>query len=87
MTEARKIYWKAWLKAAAIRALRTFAQALAASLAMATTIYDAPWGVALGTAALAALLSILTSLTGLPEVQGDAPELFEDGEVHEDGDR
>ena len=87
MTEARKAYWKTWLKAAAIRALRTFAQALAASLAMATTIYDAPWGVALGTAGLAAFLSVLTSLTGLPEVPGDDPELFEDEEVIVDGDR
>lgn len=87
MTEARKIYWRSWLKAALIRAIRTFAQTLAATLAMATTIYDAPWAIAFGTAGLAAFLSLLTSLTGLPEVPGDDPQLFEGEEVVDDGDR
>lgn len=80
-------YWKRWAKAALIRAIKTFAQALAASLATCTTIMDAPWTVALGTAALAAVLSMLTSLSGLPEVAEPTPGLFEDGEVIEDGDR
>lgn len=78
-------YWTQWAKAAGIRALKTFAQTLAATLATCTTILDAPWTVALGTAALAAVLSLLTSIGGLPEVP-DVPrvELVEDGEVIED---
>lgn len=78
-------YWAAWLKAALIRAVKTFAQALAASLATCTTILDAPWTVALGTAGLAAFLSILTSLGGLPEVpEVRQLELFSEDEVVND---
>ena len=61
--------WKTWLKAAAIRAVKTFAQALVAYIGVAAAISDVDWLRALSVAALAAILSILTSLAGLPEVE------------------
>lgn len=62
------IFTKNWWKAACIRALRTFAQAAAAMIPAAVTITQVDWKAVIGTAALAALLSVLTSLSGLPEV-------------------
>ena len=61
--------WKDWVKAAGIRAIKTFAQALIASIPVGVTIQEVGWGACLGMAALAALLSLLTSLAGLPELQ------------------
>lgn len=79
-------YWRAWARAAAIRALKTFAQTLAASIAVSSTLTDAPWIPALSAAGMAALLSLLTSLGGLPEVpvETQTPELFDAEEVVED---
>lgn len=62
------IFTKKWWKAAGVRALRTFAQAAAAMIPAAVTITQVDWKAVIGTAALAALLSVLTSLSGLPEV-------------------
>lgn len=60
----------AWCKAAAIRAVRTGAQAaLGAIPTTAATIGSVDWPIVAGTAALAALVSIITSIAGLPEVQ------------------
>lgn len=57
-----------WLKAAGIRAVKTFAQSAVAMLPAAAAITAVDWGVVAGTAALAAVASLLTSLAGLPEV-------------------
>lgn len=58
-----------FFKAAGIRALRTFCQAFVASIGTAVVLSDVNWGYALSASALAALLSIATSvITGLPEV-------------------
>lgn len=60
---------KAFLKAAGIRALRTFAQAAIAAIGTCAMIQDVNWVVVASTAGLSAILSILTSVvTGLPEV-------------------
>lgn len=60
-----------FMKAALIRALRTFAQALIACISTAAILSDVDWGEALSAAVLAALLSVLNSIvTGLPEVDG-----------------
>ena len=64
------IFTKQWWRAALIRALRTVAQSAAAMLPAAVTIDRVDWLVVLGTASLAGLVSILTSLGGLPEVDG-----------------
>lgn len=63
--------WKFW-KAALIRALRTFAQALIAVIGTSVVLEQVRWLEALSAAGLAALLSLLTSIaTGLPEVDED----------------
>lgn len=61
--------WRAWLRAAGIRALRTFAQSAVAMIPIGVTIAEVNWQIVLGTAALAAVLSMLTSIAGLPELE------------------
>lgn len=60
---------KKWLKAAAVRAAKTVAQTAVALLPAAATIQQVDWITVLGTAALAGVASILTSLAGLPELK------------------
>ena len=60
---------KKWIKAAGIRAVKTFAQSAVALLPAAATITAVDWRVVIGTAALAGVASILTSIAGLPEVK------------------
>jgi hypothetical protein len=59
---------KAWWKAAGIRAVKTFAQSLVATIPVGVTITEVSWQMCLGVAALAAVLSLLTSIAGLPEL-------------------
>lgn len=61
--------WKRWLSAAGIRAARTVAQTAVAMLPVSAMIQEVDWLVVLGTAALAGVASLLTSLAGLPEVE------------------
>lgn len=66
--------WKAFLKAAGIRALRTVAQAALAMIPAGIMITEVNWVTVLYTAALAGVCSLLTSLaTGLPEVEQKPP--------------
>lgn len=60
---------KAWLKAAAIRAIKTFAQTAIATIGYSATVSEVKWGYVLSVSALAAILSLLTSTAGLPEVE------------------
>ena len=60
---------KQWFKAALIRALKTMAQTAAAILATSTMLHEVNWLILLSTATLAGLLSMLTSIGGLPEVK------------------
>ena len=60
---------KLWLKAAGIRALKTVAQTAAATIGTAAAMGQVDWPMVLSAAVLAGLLSLLTSLAGLPEVQ------------------
>ena len=62
-------YWKRWLKAAGIRAIRTFAQTLIPLIPVGIAINEIGWLEAVGIAATAAVLSLLTSAaTNLPEL-------------------
>lgn len=60
---------KKWFKAAAIRALKTMAQTAVALVPVAVNIAEVDWLVVSGTALTAGILSILTSIAGLPEVE------------------
>lgn len=62
--------WSQWAKAAGVRAAKTFAQSMVAMLPVAATITAVDWKVTVGTAALAGVASLLTSIAGLPEVEG-----------------
>lgn len=69
MSEVKRIIWIEWLKAAGIRAAKTFAQTLLAVIPVGISIVEVEWTTCLGVAALAAVLSLLTSLAGLPEAE------------------
>lgn len=60
-----------WIKAAGLRALRTFAQAAASMLTIGQAVTDVNWLSVLSVSAVAAVISLLTSLAGLPEVKGE----------------
>lgn len=60
---------KKWLVAATIRAVRTAAQAAIGAIGAATVFSEVDWRVVAGTALLATIVSYLTSLAGLPEVE------------------
>lgn len=62
---------KKWLKAPEIRAAKTVAQTAVALLPAATTLSQVDWMTVAGTAALAGVASILTSVAGLPEIKED----------------
>lgn len=66
----RERYWKNWIKAAGVRAIKTVAQTAVALIGTnAIGITEVNWvGVASG-AALAGIVSLLTSLAGIPEVE------------------
>ena len=60
---------KTWWKAAAVRALKTVAQTAAATIGTGALLSDVNWLAAASAALLAGLLSLLTSVAGLPEVE------------------
>lgn len=60
--------WKSWFRAASIRAIKTAAQvAIAALPTTAFTLGEVSWGIVASTAIAAAILSLITSLAGIPE--------------------
>ena len=62
--------WKAWLKAALIRAVRTFAEAMIAYIGTgAVVLGDVNWMAALSAGGFGFVTAILLALTGLPEVK------------------
>lgn len=64
-----KTITKEWLKAAAVRAVKTVAQTAVATIGVSAAMQDVNW-LAVGSASLlAGILSVLTSIAGLPEVK------------------
>lgn len=63
---------KAWAKAAGIRAVKTFFQTFVATIGTAAVIADVNWLMVLSASALAAIISIATSLAGIPETDNGA---------------
>ena len=60
---------KTWWKAAAVRALKTVAQTAVATIGTSAVLRDVDWITVASAALLAGVLSLLTSLAGLPEVE------------------
>ena len=61
--------WKLWIKAAGIRALKTVAQTAVATIGTAAVMDQVNWIMVTSASLLAGLLSLLTSVAGLPEVK------------------
>lgn len=64
-----KNYWMNWIKAAGIRAVKTVAQTAVATVGTAAVMGDVDWLMVGSAALLAGVLSLLTSVAGLPEVK------------------
>jgi hypothetical protein len=60
--------WKAWLKAAGVRAVKTIAQTAIATIGTSVAMGDVNWIMVGSASLLAGILSLLTSVAGLPEV-------------------
>ena len=62
------MYWLNWLKAAGIRALKTFCQTMLGMIAVGAAVSEVQWSYVFSVAIVAAILSMLTSVAGIPEV-------------------
>lgn len=68
-----KEYWINWAKAAGVRAVKTVAQTFVATVGTAAVLQDVNWVMVLSASALAGVISLATSVAGLPEVS--VPEI------------
>lgn len=65
----KKVFTKEWFKAALIRALKTVAQTAVATIGTAAVMSEVNWVMVASASVLAGVLSLLTSVAGLPEVE------------------
>lgn len=69
----KKTNWKLWWKAAAVRAVKTIAQTAVATIGTSAILAEVNWVMVASASVLSGVLSLLTSVAGLPEVnQEDA---------------
>ena len=61
--------WKLWWRAAFVRAVKTFSQTALANVGTAIVLEEVNWLLVVSASAMAAVLSLLTSLAGLPELK------------------
>ena len=61
--------WKLWVKAAAVRAIKTIAQTAVATIGSAAVFAAVDWRMVVSASLMAGVLSLLTSVAGLPEVR------------------
>ena len=64
-------YWKNWIKAAGIRAIKTVAQTAVATIGTSAVLAGVDWRMVVSASVLAGILSLLTSVAGLPEVNAE----------------
>ena len=76
--------WKTWLKAAGIRAVKTVAQTAVATIGTTAVMNEVDWVMVTSASVLAGILSLLTSLAGLPECKDEEAETIHEG--HTSGD-
>lgn len=77
------MYTKDWLKAAGVRAIKTVCQTAAAMIGTAAVISDVDWGAVVSASILAGLLSLLTSIAGLPELKDNEDTAEDSGDDYE----
>lgn len=63
-----KMYWRDWIKAAGIRSVKTMCQAAIGFIGSSVLIEEVNWLTVLSGSLMAGILSLLTSLAGLPEL-------------------
>ena len=61
--------WKKWIKAAGVRAVKTVAQTAVATIGSSVAMGEVNWGLVASSSALAGIVSLLTSVGGLPELE------------------
>ena len=66
--------WKSWFHAATVRAVKTVAQTAAATIGTSAVLGDVDWIMVASASALAGILSLLTSVAGLPELKTETEE-------------
>lgn len=66
--------WKNWIKAAGIRAIKTVAQTAVATIGTTAVMSEVNWILVGSASLLAGILSLLTSVAGLPEIEEEAVE-------------
>lgn len=76
--------WKLWIKAATVRALKTICQTALAVISTAAVLSEVDWKYAVSASILAGILSVLTSLAGLPEVDQQAEVVRYDDDRSDD---
>lgn len=69
-----KKYWIEWAKKAGVRAVKTVAQAAVAGIGTAAVLGQVDWRYVLSASLLAGVLSLLTSVAGLPELEAQKEE-------------
>ena len=72
--------WKQWLKAAGVRAVKTVAQTAVATIGASAVISEVDWIMVVSASLLAGVVSMLTSIAGLPEVPAETDETDKEGE-------
>ena len=72
--------WKEWAKAAGVRAIKTVAQTAVATIGVSAAMNEVDWALVGSASLLAGILSLLTSIAGLPELKEPEVVEVEDGE-------